>query len=494
MSFTRNVAIYAAADVLGAGIGLITSPISTRLLTQEQYGALPLLSAVWAVVALVQYGGMDWAFPFFRSQVQHSSAKVLVSATILASLGGGLVWGMFVTVSMLTPWLGEFAQVTSLELGLFLLGILPGTLLNWYLYILRYENQAMAFARISLLGRTLSTVLALPAMALVPQDWRLIVGLSIGTFVSLIAVGWALRELRAINLAVYDKSAWSGDLAKKMLRYGLLLVPGGMVYSMTTVVDRLLVGWFLGPQGNAILALTAAVGGTALLLKLWFARAWDPKMIEWLRTNDPKVYIPRLQIGIKILILGMLPLPLLTMLWIEPLIHLLYPEQYAPVAPLIPALISSGVVSTFSLVAVATVLIANTAKWHLPIYGVALALNAGVGLIIIPVHGVFGAVIGTLVGETFILLAWIFVGTRVYGNLYLRWAPCLILLVVVSLVSCVYAPGLIFPESPSTERLGLTLVVILGWAIGWQMLQPIKAWKLLRAGTAHSAGDRNKVS
>lgn len=491
MSFTRNVAIYAAADVLGAGIGLITSPISTRLLTQEQYGALPLLSAVWAVVALVQYGGMDWAFPFFRSQAQHGSAKVLASATILASVGGLLVWGVFFVVNMLTPWLRDYAEVSTLELGLFLLGILPGTLLNWYLYILRYENQAMAFARISLLGRTLSTMLALPAMALVPQEWRLIVGLSVGSFVSLIALAWAFRELRILNLAVYEKTAWSSDLAKKMLRYGLLLVPGGMVYSMTTVVDRLLVGWFLGPQGNAILALTAAVGGTALLLKIWFARAWDPKMIEWLRSEDPRIYLPRLEIGIKLLLLGMLPLPLLTMLWIEPLIHLLYPAQYAPVAPLIPALISSGVISTFSLVSVATVLIASTARWHLPIYSIALVLNTSVGIALIPVYGVFGAVIGTLVGEAFILLAWIYVGTRVYVNLQLQWRPCLILLCVVTLITCTYSPGMIVPESPTAERLGLSLAVIAAWGIGWQTLQPIRAWKLLRAGTPLSADDRN---
>ena len=489
LSFTRNVAIYAAADILGAGIGLITSPISTRLLTQEQYGALPLLSAVWAIVAIVQYGGMDWAFPFFRSQARHGSAIVLASATILASVGGLLVWGVFFVVSILTPWLREYAEVSILELGLFLLGILPGALLNWYLYILRYENQAMAFARVSMLGRTLSTVLALPAMALVPQEWRLIVGLSVGAFVSLIALAWALRELRFLNLAVYDKTAWSSDMAKKMLRYGLLLVPGGMVYSFSTVVDRLLVGWFLGPQGNAILALTAAVGGTALLIKLWFARAWDPKMIEWLRTEDPQIYLPRLEIGIKLLLLGLLPLPLLAILWIEPLIHLLYPAQYAPVAPLIPALISAGVISTFSLISVATVLIANTTRWHLPIYSIALVLNTGVGIALIPVHGVFGAVIGTLVAEAFILLAWIFVGTRVYGNLQLQWWPSLILLCVVALIACLYSPGIIVPESPTAERISLSLAVAFTWGIGYQILQPIRGWKLLRAGTPLSSDD-----
>ncbi len=483
MSFLRNVGIYAAADILGAGIGLITSPISTRLLTQEQYGALPLLSAVWAVVALVQYFGMDWAFPYFRSQAGHDSTKVLASATILASLGGIAVWGLFFAVNMLNPWLREYAEISSLELGLFLLGILPGTLLNWYLYILRYENQAMAFARISLIGRTLATATALPVMAMVPQEWRLVAALGIGSSVSLIAVGWALRELRNLNLSVYDRAAWSLDLSGTMLRYGLLLVPGGMVYSMTTVVDRLLVGWFLGPQGNAILALTLAIGGTALLLKLWFARAWDPKMIEWLRSRDPEIFMPRLQFGVSGLLLVMLPLPVLAALWIKPLVYLIYPPQYNSIVSLIPALISSGVISTFSLIAVATVLIANTARWHLPIYGAALILNAVLGILIIPSYGVFGAVLGTLAAEAFILVAWILLGVKVYRNLTLQWWPCLLLLSVVSAFSCFYFPGMFMPNAPTLERLALSALVVLAWKAGWHALQPVRTWRKLLSNT-----------
>jgi O-antigen/teichoic acid export membrane protein len=486
MSFTRNVAIYAAADILGAGIGLITSPITTRLLTQEQYGVLPLLSAVWAVVALVQYAGMDWAFPFFRSRRQEGVDKVLASATMLATLSGIMVWGLFFLVNTLTPWLRDYARVSVVEQAIFMLGLLPGAVLNWYLYILRYENQAMAFARISLLGRTLSTLLALPAMFLAPQEWRLIVNFGVNAFVSMLAVAWALRELRIAELAVYDRNAWSNDLSREMLRYGMLLVPGGMVYSMSTVVDRLLVGWFVGPQGNAILALTAAIGGTALLLKQWFARAWDPKMIEWVRTKDPAIYLPKLQIVINILLLGLLPLPLFAMLWMEPVIHLLYPAQYAPVSPLIPALISAGVISTFSLVAVATALISNTARWHFPIYSLALLINTVIGLITIPIIGVKGAIFATLAGEFFILLSWIAVGIQYYGNLKLRWGLCLVLLGTVALITCTYYPGIWSQEYKGVERLVGTIVVTVAWGLGWRMLQPLRAWKMLRMDASGS--------
>ena len=239
----------------------------------------------------------------------------------------------------------------------------------------------------------------------------------------------------------------------------------------------MLVGWYLGPKGNAILGLTASIGGVALLIKIWFARAWDPKMVEWIRTVDADYYLPRLKIGIKILILVMIPLPLLAIIWIEPLIHLLYAPEYAEVAPLIPTLILSGVVSSFSLIAVGTVLIANTARWHLPIYSIALILNVIIGIFFIPMYGVMGAIIGTLVGEVFILFAWIFVGIKFYANLRLEWLSSLLLIGIVALVCYGYQVGILIPEHPNLERMILSMFLFLIFSIIFIKFQPIKSYK-----------------
>lgn len=480
MSFSRNVLIYASADVLGAGIGLIVSPISTRLLTTEQYGVIPLLGAVWAVVAVVQYGGMDWAFPFFRSKAQNSKVQVLASATILASLGVVFVWTLFVILNMYTPFISKFAGANNFELRLFLISILPASLLNWYLYILRYENKAIAFARISLLGRTLSMLLALPAMAYVDQEIRLAVFFGVSGIVSCFAVVWALFELRSIGLYVYKRNFWLNSLAKQMLNYGLLLVPGGIIYSMTTIVDRLFIGAYLGPSGTAILAVALAVGTASLMLKQWFARAWDPKMIEWLRSENEQIYLPRLQLGIQLLIFGLVPLPIIILIWIEPIINVLYPPQYASVSFLIPPLIAAGVISTFSLVGVATVIIADTVKWHTPIYSIALLVNAVACIFFIPIFGVFGAVLGTLLSEIFILLSWICIGRIIYLNLKLNWAICLLVLGFVVFIVVFASHGKIFLGVTIQERITLSCLFGSAWFVCIWLLKPLKGINLLR--------------
>jgi hypothetical protein len=56
----------------------------------------------------------------------------------------------------------------------------------------------------------------------------------------------------------------------------------------------------------------------------------------------------------------------------------------------------------------------------------------------------------------------------------------------VALLSCTYSPGMLFPGAPTEERVGLSVVVVLAWAIGWKIFQPIRAWKLLKVDTSHS--------
>jgi len=137
MKFGKNILIYATADLLGRGIGFITSPFTTRLLTPEQYGVVPLLMAVWTTISLIQYGGMDWSYPFFRSQKSDELSKkeIMITSTYIATFSLLLVWAAFAIFGLFFPWLQNYANVKRIELLLFLLGLIPSALTGWYLFI-----------------------------------------------------------------------------------------------------------------------------------------------------------------------------------------------------------------------------------------------------------------------------------------------------------------------------------------------------------------------
>lgn len=485
MRLGKNIVIYAIADLLGRAIGLITSPITTRLLTQEQYGAAPLLSAVWAVVALAQFGGMDWAYPFFRAQdtdgKQHDG--ILITATIVATASFFTVWLVFCLAALIGNRLEDYAGVTRLQLGLFLLGLIPATLTSWYLYILRFMHQALPFARVSLLGRVASVVIALPALLLVAQKDRLTMMLAVSLGVQWLAVGWALWELWHIGAWPYLRNLFSPILARKMLRYGLVLLPGGGVYAISAVAGRLLVGWFSGPSQVAIVQLAISLGSVALMLKGWFALVWDPHLVEWISSKNPKMYQPKLQTALLALSVPFFSLACLSAVWSDWVISFLYPLDYAPVARLLPVMILAGACSTLSLVGVATAMIANSPRYHLPIYMGALLVNGTVGIWLIPKLGALGAAVGALASEVWIMLAWMILGKFLLKNLDLDWRFPLAFAGFSGFFVAVYQSSWVRHGQGFLEALLITLVLSV-------ILAPF-SWKLWRTLRPNQVGEAN---
>lgn len=419
----KDIMAYGSIDLLARMIGLITSPITTRLLTLPQYGAGPLLSAVWGPFALMQYGGMDSAYPYFKSRDNDPEKQkvFLTTATYLSNFFTFLFWSIFAVVGFYGVWLSEYASVSRLELTLFILGILPAGLLYWFLYILRFMKNTALFVHITFFSRILPALISIPLIMSVAQPDRLIMAWSVGCFIQYTVLIYALYKMKVASLWPYIKANVSVDVAKQMLRYGLILAPVAMVYSLTTVTDRLLVGWFLGVGDVAILQLALSIGGVGLMLSGWFGLAFDPHLIEWIGSKKIQDYIPNLQKIVLMLSATFLCLVCGAVIWSEWVFYMIYPSDYRASADLIPYLLLAGTFPVLSRVAIATILIADRPKIQMVVYVLAFTINLAVGVWLIPQYGVIGAVIGTVVSEGFIWLCWVALGRIFLKNFKIAW-------------------------------------------------------------------------
>ena len=448
--------LFAVADLCGAMIGLLTSPIITRLLTPEQYGAIPLMAAAWAIVASLQYGGMDSAFPFFRAQGIEPRLSTVGTSTriaMLSALGLVLVFG---AGGLAMPYIRELAQVGSIEFIVFAVGLLPASWIGWQLYLLRFEHRAGYFAILTLFGRVVGVLAALPLIYLAEQQDRLLVSIAVGAAVAWVAWLFGRRLIRLSGLG-RDTTDFSGALAKHLGRYGIALVPGGMVYSFTVIADRLIVGGWGGPSEVAVYVLAVSIAGAALMLKAWFARVWTPHLVEWIATKDESIYMPRLQTAFDLIALVMFSLTIFGTIWADPVIDLVYPPHYAAAATIVPWLLLAGAVSTLSLVQVATVLLAHTPKFHLPIYALGLTVNVAACLILVPELGPRGAGMATALSELTIFACWLFLGHVWLANLRLRLLTTNVA-AALAVSACIgYEAGLVPPDGTILGRLYMTL-------------------------------------
>lgn len=430
MNFKKSLLTYGLADIISKSIGLITSPISTRLLTMSQYGAAPLLSAVWTPFALVQHGGFDWAYSFFlaRQQADHERQHLIATASLLAYFSALIVWLVFMLFVFSTGWLSNYASVSNAELALFATGLLPAALINWLCYLLRFLQRADSFVKIALFGRILPAVFVLPVLPWVDQDYRLLVSFGGGWLLSCLALAYALFEIRRIGHWPFDMSLMDLILAKKMFRYAIYLAPGSFAYALIVITDRLLIGHFLDTEAVAIFAVAMMIGSVGAMFVGWFGLAFDPHLLKWIASGDQDAYLPKLQLLAPCLSVLFGTLSSLAAIWSSSLISLIYPAGYVQAAQLVPFVIFAAALTALSRIGVATATISQRAKYHLVIYWLALLVNVIMGLVAIPALGVVGAVISTIFAELIILGSWIYLGRFHLKNFPIDWSLSLLIL------------------------------------------------------------------
>ena len=474
--FVRNIAIFSIVDFVGIGIGALTAPISTRLLSIDQYGALPLLMAVWSIFTIVQFVGMDSAFVMYRARGDHDTRSLIATSTIVATCAAIVVWTLFGVVGLTTPWLSGYASVSKIEMAAFLCSVLPSTLIAWHLQLLRYMNEALRFAKVTLVGRIASGIVALPVMYVLPQGQRLAGCLFTYALFGFLSYVLAVREVRLSGFDPHARQFYSAPLVGPMITLGTALIPGALVYSLNAVTDRLLLGWFSNTAEVAVFTLAGAVAGVALVFKAAFSRTWEPYVVNRIAMHDERLYLPQLQTAADFIGPLIVVATCLSLAWANTIFLTIFPTDYMGGGKLLPILVLAGTLGTLTIVANLTELISGLARYRLPIYAAGFLVNFSVCVMFIPQYGAYGAALGVLAGETAILLLWIILGRWLLGNLRLNWTISLCCVALSVVLSQVYRPGQFLQDWVVGEQLVVTAIcAAVLWILGRRALKRLES-------------------
>ncbi|EAY29758.1 lipopolysaccharide biosynthesis protein [Microscilla marina] len=459
MKFLKNFATYSLADILSKSILLVVSPILTRLLTPHQYGTIPLFIALWGVISVLQYCEMGTTYTMFIAQTDNKKERtqIRITGTYIAITTFFIIWILFFIVSMSTNYVTEYVQASKTELMFFLLGLIPSSIAYWATFILRYMHQALPFVRITMINKVFSIAIALPCIYLVPLKQRLTLFLIVVFVIQMLSLLWVYMEFKKLNITFLKKAFFIKPLAKKMASYGVRFLPSSILFASTVFVDRLLVGYFADNADVGVLGLALQLSAGILMVKSWFSLVWDPHLIEWIATKQSHLYLPKLKKAIILVSIIFFSITLIAKIWGQSVIGLIYPESFKQVGELLPIIVLAGTTSVFSLIAIATVTIANTPRFRVRLNTIALIVNITTGILLIPVIGIKGAVYGTLLSEISIFLSWIIIGKYILKNLPLPWVLPLLLIPITFLFIYFYTPGSLL--NVALEQIILTIII-----------------------------------
>jgi O-antigen/teichoic acid export membrane protein len=432
---TGESLIYGLGQVSGRAVNLLLVPVLTRVLVPQAYGVSDLVLAYSQTALLVLVFGMDGALArLFYDQPDREARIRMVSSSLLFRLVTGTAVALtlaLVVVPLAAPLLAGEAYRKYLVIGAV---TLPFTLLTLFANdVLRVTFQPWKFITLNL-AQTV-TVGGLTLYLVVVRDLG-VVGVLYGKL-----GGDALTAFLGLALCRHSiRPRFDRTTLRRMLAYGLPLVPVAFAYGLITGVDRFFLQRTRALEEVAVYAVAMKFFALTTMGVSAFQLAFGPFAFARARTPEaPRLYARVFSLYTAVASLG----ALLVTAFAPQIVRVLAPSGYAsaagPALWLTFAAVAQGAYYIAALgigLSLRTVLLGWTAA------GAALVAVFG-NAVLTPALGASGAAMATFMGYAASAMLAYAVSQRVYPLPYRggRIVAMFALAVALALAAQRLAPG-----------------------------------------------------
>jgi O-antigen/teichoic acid export membrane protein len=387
---TGESLIYGLGQVGGRVVNLLLVPVLTRWLTPEAFGVADLVLAYSQTVLLVLVFGMDGALArLFYDQPDREARVRMVSSSLLFRVATGTAVALALAlgvVPLAAPWLAGEAYRKYLTIGAI---TLPFTLLSLFANdVLRVTFQPWKFIALNL-----TQTLAVGGLTL-----ALVLGRDLGVVGVLYGKlgGEALTAGLGLVLCRHTLR-WRFDRGtlRRMLGYGLPLVPVSFAYGVITAADRFFLQRTHPLTEVGMYAVAMKFFALATMGVSAFQLAFGP--FAFARARAPEA--PRLYARVFSLYVGVGCLGALAVVAFAPqILRLLAPSDYAAaVGPALWLTFAAVAQGAYYVAALGIGLSMRTALLGWAAAGAALVAVAA-NAVLTPALGAGGAAIATFLG------------------------------------------------------------------------------------------------
>jgi len=398
-----HTSIYVSSELIITAGGLISFPIITRFLSQEEYGTMTLIGITVAMIESLSCMGLNHSAQRFYWDYEKNKLSSFVTTLFLGSVFFGIT-GTLVAVLILNL-LGVFdvfqGNIKQLLLvASLLVSVRVTTKAIGAIY--RAKEQPFIYSLFAILSKYAGIGLIIFFLAY--TLWG-IFGYYVGLVVGELAV-------LAVFLFVFIKqnsiipANFSPVIMKQTIAYGFPLILSGLTSVLMSGSDRYLIGYFLSLSDVALYSVPYNLCGylTGILVS-GFQFGFIPIIMkEW---NRGAIEETHLEIQRVIRLYCCVSFPILPGLAIvgRNLIILLASAKYAQAANILPYIAGASLLSGLCSPLMIGLWFFNKTKTVAWLNLQAAAVNFVLNLVLIPWMGLKGAVVATLFSYAFLLVA-----------------------------------------------------------------------------------------
>ncbi|HWH25749.1 MAG TPA: oligosaccharide flippase family protein [Pseudolysinimonas sp.] len=424
--------LYALVWSLQLVTATLVSPVLTHVVSPAAFGALATAIAVHQVISVLALLGIDKAVVLQRSDDNDGQA-----ARGLVTLGIVTSFVVTLTVVLTTPLWREalgFGAFPSLLLAV-LLWTAPTAAVQVIQALLLTEDRFRPFAVIGTISAVGGQVVGLVLLFTVHQGATIYAWGGVGAqfaamIVGIVAVRPTLRGL--LNQPVI----------KRAISLGIPLAFASLAWILLSAADRVIIQVIKGPEAVARYQVGYIVGSVVITLLIFVHSAWSPRFAA-LRTDAERTKLASRSRDQLYRLL--LPTILGITLAAPIILRVVAPESFRPgQLTLVVFLVAMSAYPVAAELASAQILIVQRRGQAVGILtAVAAAVNIGLNIVLVPLIGIAGAAIATVVA--FGALA--FLQLRALGSDMPLQRPSSRLIVAIGVTSAAAAISILPPQT-----------------------------------------------
>ncbi|PZC51841.1 MULTISPECIES: lipopolysaccharide biosynthesis protein [unclassified Mesotoga] len=389
--FIENFLVYGMTGIIGKAIPVVMVPIVTRLIPDTAiYGVSDLLHVLVSFGSAFAVLGMyDAMFRVFFDDDTHDHRLAVCSSALSVVAISSIITGAVVIIFS-KSFSNLLFTTDEYYIWVILMGvqITLGALDSVIAAPTRMQNKRRVYVVLSVVTPLVSYGISIPLIVFVDPLFGLIMG-GFASVVSKLFIFWLLNgkwfRFRFANRA----------LALEMLKIGLPLMPTFLIYWIFNSFDRVMISNILGTSQNGIYAVGAKVASVSQLISAGFSGGWAYFTFSTMKDKDHSSMISKIYeyLGVISFAITIAIIPFFPILF-----RLFFAGDYVLGYQVAPYLFLSPLLLMLFQTSGSQLLVIKRSYWVTISLVIGAGLNVLLNYLLIPVLGIEGASIATLIG------------------------------------------------------------------------------------------------
>lgn len=388
----KKITEFGFGSVLTLILGLISTPIITRLVSPEILGVSSLFNTFSNLVSVLIVVGLDQAFVRFFYEENIEGRPFLLYKTIKIPIILNIIISVLIMI-FYRPISQYIVDKQTITIALFL--VIQNTfiiLTRFGLLIVRLQQKGKLYSYLQILGQLGYFLGVIVCFKIIGDRFETII---LGTIISNILV--------AVASVFYERNFWKSSLNKnelhesvvtynELLKFGAPLILTLMINWIFVSIDKVFIKSYYGNLELGIYTSAFSIISLLNVIQTTFNTFWVPVSYENYKSNPEHKTFFRKIMSIISLVMFIMAIGIILC---KDLLIFFLGEKYRLASFVIPFLVFIPLMNTVSETTVIGINFMKKPKFHLYVAIISCIVNVIGNIILVPIFGAVGAAIST---------------------------------------------------------------------------------------------------